>query len=78
MHDQQAVNGSSILIKAAASAPPVTAGTAMLAGFGLPYVVQILTAVWFAVLIAHKVWKWRIEIRHYENGGTPDKFPEDK
>lgn len=56
-----------MLLKAA-SVPPVTAGAVTFAGFQLPDPIQILTSIWFAVLIAHKLWKWRIEAQQHKSG----------
>lgn len=68
MTAQTTESGASMLGKIAASAPPVTVGTAQLAGFSFPLLINVLTAGWFVVLIAHKLWKWRIEARLARQG----------
>ena len=64
---QQTTETGAVLGKMA-SAPPVAASAASIAGISLPDPIQVLTGIWFAVLIAHKIWKWRKEAEQYRNG----------
>lgn len=58
-----------MITKAAACGPPVALGAATIAGcFPMPGPIEILTGLWFIVLIAHKIWKWRIEAKQYREG----------
>lgn len=48
---------------AAKAAPPVAVVGAHAAGLTLPDVVQILTGIYVALMIAHKAWHWWREVR---------------
>ena len=71
MSQQTTETGASIAGKVA-SVPPLTAGAASIAGVALPDPVQVLTAIWLIVLIAHMIWKWRKEAEQYKKGAPVD------
>lgn len=57
-----------MITKAAASRPPVALGSVTITGFPMPGPIEILTGLWFIVLIAHQIWKWCVEAKQYREG----------
>jgi hypothetical protein len=55
------------------TSPPVAVATGNLVGVPLPDVVQWVTLIYLALLIAHKAWRWHRELTQKEGRDESDE-----